>query len=152
MGRVGAAGNNAATESFFALLQKNVLDRRTWATRQELRIAIVTWIVCQAVVIATGVIQDGGREVVGVTVGDSETEVFWAPFLCHLRERGPSGVRPVISDSHSGLAKVIRTVMLGAAWQGCRVRLARVTQTIGAIVWVEHTGHQGASGYGNGEA
>ncbi|WP_369153681.1 IS3 family transposase [Streptomyces sp. R17] len=44
MGRVGAAGDNAATESFFALLQKNVLDRRTWATRQELRIAIVTWI------------------------------------------------------------------------------------------------------------
>jgi transposase InsO family protein len=31
-------------ESFFALLQKNVLDRRTWATREELRIAIVTWI------------------------------------------------------------------------------------------------------------
>jgi len=44
MGRVGAAGDNAAMESFFALLQKNVLNRRTWATRQELRIAIVTWI------------------------------------------------------------------------------------------------------------
>jgi putative transposase len=44
MGRVGAAGDNAAMESFFALLQKNVLDRRTWGTRQELRIAIVTWI------------------------------------------------------------------------------------------------------------
>ncbi len=44
MGRVGAAGDNAAMESFFALLQKNILDRRTWATRQELRIAIVTWI------------------------------------------------------------------------------------------------------------
>ncbi|MCO4699652.1 IS3 family transposase [Streptomyces sp. RO-S4] len=44
MGRVGAAGDNAAMESFFALLQKNVLDRRAWATRQELRIAIVTWI------------------------------------------------------------------------------------------------------------
>lgn len=44
MGRVGAAGDNAAMESFFALLQKNVLDRRTWATRDELRIAIVTWI------------------------------------------------------------------------------------------------------------
>jgi putative transposase len=43
MGKVGAAGDNAAMESFFALLQKNVLDRRTWATRQELRIAIVTW-------------------------------------------------------------------------------------------------------------
>jgi len=44
MGRVGAAGDNAAMESFFALLQKNVLDRQSWATRQELRIAIVTWI------------------------------------------------------------------------------------------------------------
>ena len=44
MGRVGAAGDNAAMESFFALLQKNVLDRRRWDTRDELRIAIVTWI------------------------------------------------------------------------------------------------------------
>ncbi|WP_280227254.1 IS3 family transposase [Nocardia farcinica] len=44
MGRVASAGDNAAMESFFALLQKNVLDRRTWRTREELRIAIVTWI------------------------------------------------------------------------------------------------------------
>ena len=44
MGRVGAAGDNAAMESFFALLQNNVLDRRTWSTRDELRTAIVTWI------------------------------------------------------------------------------------------------------------
>ncbi|MCH1884430.1 IS3 family transposase, partial [Agrococcus sp. ARC_14] len=44
MGRVGAAGDNAAMESFFSLLQKNVLDRRAWTTREELRIAIVTWI------------------------------------------------------------------------------------------------------------
>lgn len=44
MGQVGSAGENAAMESFFALLQKNVLDRRQWATREELRTAIVTWI------------------------------------------------------------------------------------------------------------
>jgi transposase InsO family protein len=44
MGRVGAAGDNAAMESFFSLLQKNVLNRRSWATREELRIAILTWI------------------------------------------------------------------------------------------------------------
>lgn len=44
MGRVGAAGDSAAMESFFSLLQKNVLNRRSWATRDELRIAIVTWI------------------------------------------------------------------------------------------------------------
>jgi len=44
MGQVGSAGDNAAMESFFSLLQKNVLDRQTWATREKLRIAIVTWI------------------------------------------------------------------------------------------------------------
>ena len=44
MGRVGACGDNAAMESFFALLQKNVLDRQRWATRDELRLAIITWI------------------------------------------------------------------------------------------------------------
>jgi putative transposase len=44
MGRVGACGDNAAMESFFSLLQKNVLDRKRWTTRDELRIAIVTWI------------------------------------------------------------------------------------------------------------
>ena len=43
-GRAGAAGDNAAMESFFALLQNNVLNRRTWSTRNELRTAIVTWI------------------------------------------------------------------------------------------------------------
>lgn len=32
-------------ESFFSLLlQKNVLDRQRWLTRQELRLAITTWI------------------------------------------------------------------------------------------------------------
>ncbi|MGL3151568.1 IS3 family transposase [Microbacterium sp. A82] len=44
MGRVASCGDNAAMESFFALLQKNVLDRRSWTTREQLRIAIVTWI------------------------------------------------------------------------------------------------------------
>ena len=44
MGRVASCGDNAAMESFFSLLQKNVLNRRTWTTREQLRIAIVTWI------------------------------------------------------------------------------------------------------------
>ena len=44
MGQVASAGDNAAMESFFSLLQKNVLNRRRWTTRDELRIAIITWI------------------------------------------------------------------------------------------------------------
>lgn len=45
MGKVGSAGDNAAMGSFFSILQRKVLDtRRTWHTRQDLRLAIVTWI------------------------------------------------------------------------------------------------------------
>ncbi len=44
MGRVASAGDNAAMESFNSLLQKNVLDRRRWRTRDELHNAVVHWI------------------------------------------------------------------------------------------------------------
>ena len=41
---VGSSGDNAAMESVFALLQQGVLNRRTWTTREQLRIASATWI------------------------------------------------------------------------------------------------------------
>lgn len=82
-------------------------------------------IVSQAVVIATGVTEHGGREVLGVMVGDSETEPFWTQFLRSLRERGLTGVRLVLSDNHAGLVKAVRTVMIGSAWQRCRVHFVR---------------------------
>jgi transposase InsO family protein len=44
MGRVAAAGDNAAMESFHARLQKNVLNRQRWRTRAELRYEVITWI------------------------------------------------------------------------------------------------------------
>ena len=44
MGRVGACADNAAMESFFSLLQKNVLNRQRWVSREQLRLAIVVWI------------------------------------------------------------------------------------------------------------
>jgi transposase InsO family protein len=44
MGRSHGAGDNASMESFFSLLQKNVLNTRRWDTRDDLRLAIVTWI------------------------------------------------------------------------------------------------------------
>ncbi|MFI6467917.1 IS256 family transposase [Streptomyces sp. NPDC050538] len=94
-------------------------------------------IASRAVVIANGVTEDGGREVLGDggppgraqsrpgEVGDSETEAFWTEFLRHLRERGLSGVRLVIGDHHSGLVAAIGKVMLGAAHQRCRVHFLR---------------------------
>ncbi|MFB7113993.1 transposase [Streptomyces sp. NPDC056291] len=71
--------------------------------------------------IATGITGDGGREVLGVMVGDSETEVYWTQFLRSLRERGLGGVRLVLGDHHAGLGKAIRKVMIGATFQHWRV-------------------------------
>jgi putative transposase len=82
-------------------------------------------VVSRAVVIATGVTADGHREVLGVDVGDSETEDFWTEFLRGLRERGLHGVQLVISDAHRGLINAIGTVCVGAAWQRCRVHFMR---------------------------
>lgn len=44
MGRVASAADNAAIESFHSLLQNNVLDTQRWETREDLQLAIVTWI------------------------------------------------------------------------------------------------------------
>jgi putative transposase len=82
-------------------------------------------VVSRAVVVATGVAMNGDREVLGCAVGDSEDEAFWTAFLRSLRERGLAGVRLVVSDHHLGLTKSIATVMLGAAWQRCRVHFMR---------------------------
>ncbi len=82
-------------------------------------------VVSRAVVVATGVRQDGNREVLGCDVGDSEDGVFWAAFLRGLRQRGLSGVRLVISDLHLGLREAIEKVFIGAGWQRCRVHFMR---------------------------
>jgi putative transposase len=60
-------------------------------------------VVSGAVVIATGVTAEGGREVLGVDVGNSEDAVFWTGFLTNLKDQGLSGVELVISDGHRGL-------------------------------------------------
>ncbi|WP_338674530.1 IS256 family transposase [Streptomyces sp. SCSIO 30461] len=83
-------------------------------------------IVSQAVVIATGITEDGGREVLGLMVGDNEIEAFWSEFLRSLRERGLSGVRLVIADHHSGLVKAVRPARPGRRpRQRCRVHFPR---------------------------
>jgi len=82
-------------------------------------------VVSQAVVIATGVRADGHREVLGFDVGDSEDGAFWTAFLRSLKARGLHGVQLVVSDAHEGLKAAIGSVLLGAAWQRCRVHFMR---------------------------
>ena len=81
-------------------------------------------IVAVAVIVAVGVNSDGRREVLGMTVGHSEAEPFWAEFLRSLTRRGLRGVKLVISDAHEGL-KLAITKVLSATWQRPRVYFMR---------------------------
>ena len=67
---------------------------------------------------------EGRREIVGLHIGPSEAETFWATFLKSLVKRGLRGVKLVISDAHEGLKAAIRRVV-GATWQRCRVHWMR---------------------------
>ncbi len=82
-------------------------------------------VVSKAVVIATGVTEDGRREILGLDVGDSEEEIFWRAFLTGLKKRGLSGVQLVISDQHAGLVAALTRVFQGSAHQRCRVHFIR---------------------------
>jgi putative transposase len=95
------------------------------ATYLHVREASRGQVVSQAVVVATGVTEDGAREILGLDVGDSEDETFWRAFLMSLKDRGLGGVQLVISDQHAGLVKALTRCFAGAAHQRCRVHFAR---------------------------
>jgi putative transposase len=94
-----------------------------------LKASVAGRVVSRAVVIATGVTADGGREVLGLDVGDSEDGAFWTAFLRSLKARGLAGVQLVVSDAHTGLKQAIAAVMAGAGWQRCRVHWACTDST-----------------------
>ncbi|ABQ29167.1 IS256 family transposase [Acidiphilium cryptum] len=81
-------------------------------------------IVSVAAIIAVAANTEGKREIVGLHIGPSEAETFWAAFLKSLVRRGLRQVKLVISDAHEGLKSAIRRVM-GASWQRCRVHWMR---------------------------
>jgi transposase-like protein len=81
-------------------------------------------IVSVAAIVAVAANAEGRREVVGLHIGPSEAETFWATFLKSLVRRGLRGVKLVISDAHEGLKAAIARV-LRASWQRCRVHFAR---------------------------
>ena len=78
----------------------------------------------KALVIAYAVHETGIREVLGIDVGEAETEAFWTEFLFSLKARGLQGVRLCVSDAHQGLRNAIARV-LGCRWQRCTVHFLR---------------------------
>ena len=78
----------------------------------------------KCLVIAYGVHESGRREVIGLDVGEAESEAFWREFLRGLRARGLAGVALCVSDAHQGLKNAIAAV-LGCPWQRCTVHFLR---------------------------
>jgi putative transposase len=78
----------------------------------------------KALVIAYAVHESGVREVLGLDVGEAETEAFWTEFLFSLKARGLAGIRLCVSDAHQGLRNAIARV-LGCRWQRCTVHFLR---------------------------
>jgi transposase-like protein len=68
--------------------------------------------------------ETGRREIIGLDVGEAETEAFWREFLRSLVARGLVGVELAISDAHPGLKAALAQV-LGAPWQRCTVHFLR---------------------------
>src|SRR3954466_5509317 len=100
-----------------------------WLDATYLKVGEGGRIVSVAAIIAVAVDSEGRREIVGLHLGPSEAETFWATFLRSLVRRGLKGVKLVISDAHEGLEGAIRRV-LGATWQRCRVHTIRTQSTI----------------------
>lgn len=79
----------------------------------------------QSLLVAVGVNATGYREVLGIRLGDTETEAGWSDFFAWLKERGLSGVDLVVSDHHAGLVKAIQRHFQGASWQRCQTHFMR---------------------------
>jgi len=74
---------------------------------------------------AIGVREDGRREILGLSVADSESETSWSEFFLSLKQRGLSGIDLVVSDNHGGLVNAIKKHFQGASWQRCQTHFSR---------------------------
>jgi putative transposase len=77
-----------------------------------------------AALIAIGVNAGGYREILGIQLGDSESESSWTTFFTWLKRRGLSGVDLVVSDAHGGLVAAVQRYFQGCTWQRCQTHLA----------------------------
>jgi transposase-like protein len=78
----------------------------------------------RSALLAIGVNQAGYREILGLQLGDSESERSWVEYFVWLKGRGLSGVELVVSDSHGGLVNAVRLQFQGSSWQRCQTHLS----------------------------
>jgi putative transposase len=95
-----------------------------WLDAKQLKVRDQGHVRSKAAVIAYAVHESGSREIIGLDLGEIESEAFWLEFLRSLKARGLEGVKLVISDHHEGLKNAIaRTI--NAPWQRCTVHFVR---------------------------
>ena len=97
-----------------------IVLKRTWAD-QVRNISVL---------VAIGVGEDGYRQVLGVVEGTKEDKAGWTGFLRHLKERGLTGVRLIISDACLGLKESVGDFYPEAKWQRCIVHFYRNVFTV----------------------
>jgi len=95
-----------------------------WLDAKHLKVRDGGHVRSKALVVAYAVHETGRREVIGIDIGETETEAFWVEFLRGLRARGLQGVRLAISDHHEGLKTAIARI-LDCPWQRCTVHFVR---------------------------
>jgi len=79
----------------------------------------------KAVMIVVGISDEGYRDILSISVGDSENEVDWGNVFKHLKDRGISGVKYVVSDHHQGLINALERHFQGSLWQRSQVHFIR---------------------------
>jgi transposase-like protein len=95
-----------------------------WLDAKHLKVRSGGHVRSKALVVAYAVHDTGRREVIGIDLGEVETEAFWVEFLRGLRARGLQGVRLAVSDHHEGLKAAIAKI-LACPWQRCTVHFVR---------------------------
>lgn len=127
---------DGAIEAFFSRSLRDVrypyliVDARYEKVRKNGRVRT------QAVLIATGIRDDGRRELLSLELGDSESADTWGDLFSDLKKRGISGVELLVSDAHRGIRAAFEKHFQGALWQRCRVHFMR--EMLAKVSWKDH--------------
>lgn len=115
--------DSAVREFRYRKLEKNypfvMADAMYIKVREDYRVR------SKALLIAMGINADGRKEILGFDLCETETELAWGDFFAGLKQRGLQGVDLVISDSHAGLVRAIRSHFPNVAWQRCQFHFTR---------------------------
>jgi putative transposase len=135
----GLCGTEFSTSTVSALCQQLDPVVQAWNERRvdahAFPLVIVDALVIQvwedgqvrnlSALIASGVNAEGYREMLGMQLGDSESEWRWGHFVGWLKERGLQGVDVLISADHRGLVKAAQRYFQGVTWHRCQAHLTR---------------------------